>query len=76
MGMGRSAAYPLKLEHLSSVNFPRLSKLLTDAKYVELGTLATQSNLKTLVVEKCAKIRYLKPLDINYPNLEIIVKAG
>jgi len=76
MGMGRSAAYPLKLEHLSYVNFPRLSKLLTDAKYLELSTLATLSNLKTLVVEKCAKIRYLKPLEINYPNLEIVLKSG
>jgi len=76
MGMGRSAAYPLKMEHVSYVNFPRLWKILTDAKYLDLSTLSSVSNLKILVVEKCAKIRYLKPLEMNYPNLEIVVSAG
>jgi len=60
------------LENLSPNNFPCLSEITTTARYLDLNIMTPNPNLKKLVVGNCAIIDYQAPLEMKFPNLEIV----
>merc|ERR1711862_554911 len=66
----------LRLEHLSPMNFPCLSKITTDAKNIDLTTVTPNPNWTTLEVQPYTKVVFTEPLEMNFPNLEIVKLAN
>jgi len=60
------------LEQLSYANFPCLSKITTTARALDLTALPLNPALEKLVVAEKTKVKFIVPLAMNFPNLDIV----